>query len=246
MNSEINLGLELNEEELAAFESGETTSKFLLEEGVYDAVVRGYVIKPHVFEGDDHGPKIQLIWQLADAEGLVHSLLGKRWKICADERSVFRKEVSKWFNKTDWPTIVDILKKGGILVTDENGAHFDVSKFIGKKGKLMVNQVTSKKGKTFNDIVSISPASKTAKDVAIDDIPEWMLTEALDYKLADGIGVRAKEESEATAEEKPKEIPGSKAPKALPKASMVKKAQAQEQAQATEIVAGFADDDLPF
>ena len=234
MNNEINLGLDLNEEELAAFESGETTSKFLLEEGVYDAVVRGYVIKPHVFEGDDHGPKIQLIWQLADSEGLVHSLLGKRWKICADERSVFRKEVSKWFNKTDWPTIVDILKKGGILVTDENGAHFDVSKFIGKKGKLMVNQVTSKKGKTFNDIVSISPASKTAKDVANDDIPEWMLTEALDYKLADGIGVRAKEESAEPAEQAKAEIPGSKAPRALPKGAIAKG------------VDPMADDDLPF
>lgn len=250
MNNEINLGLSLNEEELAAFESGETTSKFLLEEGMYDAVVRGYVIKQHKFEGEDHGPKIQLIWQLADAEGLVHTLLGKRWKICADERSVFRKEVSKWFNKTDWPTIVDILKKGGLLVTDADGAHFDVSKFIGKKGKLMVNQLTSKKGKTFNDIVSISPASKTAKDIGIDDVPEWMLAEALDYKFADGVGIRAKEEAEATAEEKPKATTATKAaPPALPKGSPAKKQlmeQAQAQAQATEIVAGFADDDLPF
>lgn len=247
MNNEINLGLSLNEEELAAFESGETTSKFLLEEGMYDAVVRGYVIKQHKFEGEDHGPKIQLIWQLADAEGLVHSLLGKRWKICADERSVFRKEVSKWFNKTDWPTIVDILKKGGLLVTDSDGAHFDVSKFIGKKGRLMVNQVTSKKGKTFNDIVSISPASKTAKEFGNDDVPEWMLAEALDYKLADGIGIRAKEEGEASAEQ-PKEEQR-KAPPALPKGSPAKKQlmeQAQAQAQATEIVAGFGDDDLPF
>ena len=238
MNNEINLGLDLNEEELAAFESGEATSKFLLEEGVYDAVVRGYVIKPHVFEGDDHGPKIQLIWQLADSEGLVHSLLGKRWKISADERSVFRKEISKWFNKTDWPTIVDILKKGGILVTDENGAHFDVSQFIGKKGKLMVNQVTSKKGKTFNDIVSISPASKTAKDVANDDIPEWMLTEALDYKLADGIGVRAKEESSEPAEEQPKAEP-KKAPRALPKGAIAKGVDPMADDS-------FGDSDLPF
>lgn len=250
MTNEINLGLNLTEDELAAFESGETASKFLLEEGMYDAVVRGYVIKPHVFEGDDHGPKIQLIWQLADSEGLVHSLLGKRWKICADERSVFRKEVSKWFNKTDWPTIVDILKKGGLLVTDENGAHFDVSKFIGKKGRLMVNQVTSKKGKTFNDLVSISPASKTAKEVGIDDVPEWMLAEALDYKLADGIGIRAKEEAEAPAEEKPKAkslYPD--APPALPKGSPAKKQlmeQAQAKAQADVNVASFEETDLPF
>ena len=199
MNNENTLGLTLDAESLAAFESGETTSKFLLEEGVYDAVVRGYVIKPHVFEGDDHGPKVQLIWQLADGEGLVHTLLGKRWKLCADERSVFRKEVAKWFNKTDWPTIVDILKKGGILVADAEGAHFDISKFIGKKGKLMVNQVTSKKGKTFNDIVSISPASKTAKDVANDDVPAWMLEGALDYKLADGVAIRAKEDAASAA-----------------------------------------------
>ncbi len=242
MNNEINLGLSLNEEELAAFESGETTSKFLLEEGMYDAVVRGYVIKQHKFEGEDHGPKIQLIWQLADAEGLVHSLLGKRWKICADERSVFRKEVSKWFNKTDWPTIVDILKKGGLLVTDSDGAHFDVSKFIGKKGRLMVNQVTSKKGKTFNDIVSISPASKTAKEFGNDDVPEWMLAEALDYKLADGIGIRAKEEGEASSEQ-PKEEPR-KAPPALPKGSPAKQ-QLMEQAAAANAT-GFGDDDLPF
>lgn len=244
MNNEINLGLSLNEEELAAFESGETTSKFLLEEGMYDAVVRGYVIKQHKFEGEDHGPKIQLIWQLADSEGLVHTLLGKRWKICADERSVFRKEVSKWFNKTDWPTIVDILKKGGLLVTDADGAHFDVSKFIGKKGRLMVNQVTSKKGKTFNDIVSISPASKTAKDIGIDDVPEWMLAEALDYKFADGVGIRAKEEAEAPAEEKPKAkslYPD--APPALPKGSPAKK---QLMEQAAVNAASFEDSDLPF
>lgn len=185
-----NLGLTLDAETLAAFESGESVSKFLLEEGMYDAVVRGYVIKKHTFEGEDHGPKIQLIWQLADSEGMVHTLLGKRWKISSDERSVFRKEVSKWFNKTEWSTIVDILKKGGILVADAEGAHFEIDKFIGKKGKLMVNKVTSKKGKTFNDIVSISPASKNAKDVPNDDIPAWMLDNSLDYRLDNGIKVR--------------------------------------------------------
>lgn len=190
MSNEINLGLTLDADTLAAFESGESVSKFLLEEGMYDAVVRGYVIKKHTFEGEDHGPKIQLIWQLADAEGVVHTLLGKRWKMSADERSVFRKEVSKWFNKTEWSTIVDILKKGGILVSDAEGAHFEIDKFIGKKGKLMVNQVTSKKGKTFNDIVSISPASKNAKDVAKDDIPAWMLDNSLDYRLDKDINVR--------------------------------------------------------
>ena len=185
-----NLGLTLDADTLAAFESGESVSKFLLEEGMYDAVVRGYVIKKHTFEGEDHGPKIQLIWQLADSEGMVHTLLGKRWKISSDERSVFRKEVSKWFNKTEWSTIVDILKKGGILVADAEGAHFEIDKFIGKKGKLMVNKVTSKKGKTFNDIVSISPASKNAKDVPNDDIPAWMLDNSLDYRLDTGIKVR--------------------------------------------------------
>ena len=231
MNNESqDLGLTLDAETLAAFESGEATSKFLLEEGMYDAIVRGYVIKPHVFEGDNHGPKVQLIWQLEDAEGNVHTLLGKRWKLCADERSVFRKEISKWFNKTDWPTIVDILKKGGILVVDGEGAHFDISKFIGKKGKLMVNQLTSKKGKTFNDIVSISPASKTAKDVKRDDVPEWMLTDYLDYKLADGVVIR-KMEKDA---DKPKE-----APRALPKGEKVREA-------VQDTSTGFDESDLPF
>ncbi len=195
-NQNIDLGLTLDADTLAAFESGESVSKFLLEEGVYDAVVRGYTIKQHTFEGEDHGPKIQLIWQLADSEGLVHTLLGKRWKMSADERSVFRKEVSKWFNKTEWSTIVDILKKGGILVADAEGAHFEIDKFIGKKAKLMVNQVTSKKGKTFNDIVSISPASKSPKAIPNDDVPAWMLEDSLDYKLGEGIGIRAKEEGD--------------------------------------------------
>ena len=245
MSNEINLGLTLDAETLAAFESGESVSKFLLEEGVYDAVVRGYVIKQHTFEGEDHGPKIQLIWQLADGEGMVHTLLGKRWKMSADERSVFRKEVSKWFNKTEWSTIVDILKKGGILVADAEGAHFEIDKFIGKKGKLMVNQVTSKKGKTFNDIVSISPASKTPKAVANDDVPAWMLEGALDYKLGEGIGIRAKEEGEAPAEEKSKATTASNAaPPALPKGSPAKK-QLMEQAIAAN-AASFGDDDLPF
>lgn len=242
MSNEINLGLTLDAETLAAFESGESVSKFLLEEGVYDAVVRGYVIKQHTFEGEDHGPKIQLIWQLADGEGMVHTLLGKRWKMSADERSVFRKEVSKWFNKTEWSTIVDILKKGGILVADAEGAHFEIDKFIGKKGKLMVNQVTSKKGKTFNDIVSISPASKNPKPVANDDVPAWMLEGALDYKLGEGIGIRAKEEGEASAEQ-PK-ADQSKGPPALPKGSPAKK-QLMEQAIAAN-AASFGDDDLPF
>lgn len=242
MSNEINLGLTLDAETLAAFESGESVSKFLLEEGVYDAVVRGYVIKQHRFECEDHGPKIQLIWQLADGEGMVHTLLGKRWKLSADERSVFRKEVSKWFNKTEWPTIVDILKKGGILVADAEGAHFEIDKFIGKKAKLMVNQVTSKKGKTFNDIVSISPASKNPKPVANDDVPAWMLDGALDYKLGEGIGIRAKEEGEASSEQ-PKEEQR-KAPPAFPKGSPAKQ-QLMEQAAATNAT-GFADDDLPF
>lgn len=183
------LGLELDS--FDAFVAGESTdSKYTLDEGSYDGIVRGYVIKNHVFDGTNYGPKIQLIWQTQDSDGNVHTLLGNRWKLSADERSKFRAEISKWFGKTDWAAICDILVKGKILVNVDGRAQFDIGAFIGKKGKLLIGQETSKKGKTFNNIMSISAAGKNAGEIKLDDIPEYITKDALKFVLANGVGIR--------------------------------------------------------
>lgn len=187
-----------------SFLAGETEgSKFTLPEGSYAAVCRGYVIKNHEFDGQNFGPKIQLIWQVEDEDGNIHTLLSNRWKISADERSKFRADIAKWFNKTDWSAICDLLIKMGVLKKDESTGvgTFDITQFIGKRANLLVSLKKSKKGKEFNEIMSISPAAKKVTAIAIDDIPEYITKDALDYKLFEGVGIRsAKSDKEDIAD----------------------------------------------
>lgn len=189
-------------ESFEEFEAGNSGTSFVLEEGSYDgAIVCGYSINKANFEGKDR-LLIQLIWQLNDEEGNVHTLRGNGWTISANEKSKMRVELSKWFDTQDWAKVCEILVKGGILVKHEDGgAHFNFDAFIGKRGKLLVAQKASKKGSKYNVISSISPTKKKAPFI-YGEVP-WFLVEGEDIveaKLADGIQIRRKEQdAKATA-----------------------------------------------
>ena len=188
-------------ESFEEFEAGNSGSSFILEEGSYDgAIVCGYTINKANFEGKDR-LLIQLLWQLNDDEGNVHTLRGNGWTISANEKSKMRVELSKWFDTQDWAKVCEILVKGGILVKHEDGgAHFNFDAFIGKRGKLLVAQKASKKGSKYNVISSISPTKKKAA-FTYDEVP-WFLVEGEDIveaKLADGIQIRRKDEANGTA-----------------------------------------------
>lgn len=188
-------------ESFEEFEAGNSGS-FVLEEGSYDgAIVCGYTINKANFEGKER-LLIQLIWQLVDEEGNVHTLRGNGWTISANEKSKMRVELSKWFDTQDWAKVCEILVKGGILVKHEDGgAHFNFDAFIGKRGKLLIAQKASKKGTKYNVISSISPTKKKAA-FTYSEVP-WFLVEGDDIveaKLADGIQIRRKEQdAKATA-----------------------------------------------
>lgn len=182
-------------ESFEEFEAGNSGS-FVLEEGSYDgAIVCGYTINKANFEGKER-LLVQLIWQLVDEEGNVHTIRGNGWTISANEKSKMRIELSKWFDTQDWAKVCEILVKGGILVKHEDGgAHFNFDAFIGKRGKLLVAQKASKKGSKYNVISSISPTKKKAA-FTYDEVP-WFLVEGEDIveaKLADGIQIRRKEQ----------------------------------------------------
>ena len=81
-------------ESFEEFEAGNSGSSFVLEEGSYDgAIVCGYNISKANFEGKDR-LLIQLLWQLTDEEGNVHTLRGNGWTISANEKSKMRIELS--------------------------------------------------------------------------------------------------------------------------------------------------------
>ena len=188
-------------ESFEEFEAGNSGSSFVLEEGSYDgAIVCGYNISKANFEGKDR-LLIQLLWQLTDDEGNVHTLRGNGWTISANEKSKMRVELSKWFDTQDWAKVCEILVKGGILVKHEDGgAHFNFDAFIGKRGKLLVAQKASKKGTKYNVISSISPTKKKAA-FTYGEVP-WFLVEGddiVDAKVADGIKIRRKDEANGTA-----------------------------------------------
>lgn len=183
------------------FEAGNSGSSFVLEEGSYDgAIVCGYTINKANFEGKDR-LLVQLLWQLTDDEGNVHTLRGNGWSISASEKSKMRIELSKWFDTQDWAKVCEILVKGGILVKHaDGGAHFNFDAFISKRGKLLVAQKTSKKGSKYNVITSISPTKKKAA-FTYGEVP-WFLVEGediVDAKLADGIKIRRKDDANGTA-----------------------------------------------
>ena len=189
------------------FVEGTANSKFKIEEGSYDgAVVVGYAIATAEFEGKER-KLIHLLWQFTDGE-VTHTIRGNGWTISASENSKFRKEVSNWFGSTDWANICDILVKGKILVKDEDGkAHFDLDQFIGKKGKLLIQEKTSQSGKKYAIIASISPAKKKEVQFERDSVPEFMVEgkEVIKYKLADGIEIRRKDDKKTSNDEKQQE-----------------------------------------
>lgn len=181
------------------FEAGNSDSGFHLEEGSYDgAIVVGYQVVESEFEGKK---KVQtkLLWQVVDSEGTTHTLRGSGWTTSANEKSKMRIELSKWFDTTEWPKVCDILVKGGILIKHDDGkAHFDMSKFIGKRGKLLIAEKTSKKGSKYPVIMSISK-TKNKGAFEFGEVP-WFLTEGDDIlfvKLAEGVKIRPKQEGEA-------------------------------------------------
>lgn len=183
------------------FEAGNTGTGFLLEEGSYDgAIVVGYTINTAEFEGKTRN-LVQLIWQVR-VEDTVYNLRGNSWTISANEKSKMRIELSKWFDTQEWSKVCDILVNGGILVKHQNGgAHFELDKFIGKRGKLLITEKASKKGSKYNVIASISPAKNKAA-FEYGEVP-WFLVEGDDIvyaQLADGVKIRRKEEdAKATA-----------------------------------------------
>lgn len=175
------------------FVEGTSNSKFKIEEGSYDgAKVVGYTIVKVNFEGKER-KLIQLLWQFVDDNNVTHTIRGNGWSISSSENSKFRKEVSNWFGSTDWAHICDLLVKGNILVKDgDNKAHFDLEKFIGKRGKLLIQEKTSQSGNKYAVIASISPLKK--KDITFeqDAVPEFMVEgkDIIKFKLADGIEIR--------------------------------------------------------
>lgn len=244
-------------ESFEKFEAGNSGS-FVLEEGSYDgAIVCGYTINKSNFE-DKERLLIQLIWQLVDEEGNVHTLRGNGWSISANEKSKMRVELSKWFDTQDWAKVCEILVKGGILVKHEDGgAHFNFDAFIGKRGKLLVAQKASKKGSKYNVITSISPTKKKAA-FTYGEVP-WFLVEGDDIveaKLADGIQIRRKEQdAKATAAVDPmspvfgatsaQPVAQKPASQYVPPAAPIPQPVAQPVAQQATIIPDPTDD-LPF
>ena len=183
------------------FEAGNSDSGFHLDEGSYDgAIVVGYQVVESEFEGKKK-TQVKLLWQLTDAEGTVHTLRGSGWTISANEKSKMRIELMKWFDTTEWSKVCDILVKGKILIKHEDGkAHFDMAGFIGKRGKLLIAEKTSKKGSKYPVIMSISK-TKNKGEFEFGEVP-WFLTEGDDIisvKLADGVKIRAKQEDDEAA-----------------------------------------------
>ena len=225
------------------FEAGNSGSGFLLEEGSYDgAVVVGYSIVKANFEGKEK-TQIQLLWQVKDEEGEIHTLRGNGWTISANEKSRMRIELCKWFGTQEWDKVTDILVRGGILIKHDDGsAHFELEKFIGKRGKLLITEKTSKKGAKYNVIAGISPVKKKT-DYEFGEVP-WFLVEGDDIivaKLAEGVTIRKKTEEDMKPEEAPAPVFGAtNAAKPNitqnedPKAFMGKKSEKSEKTEKSE------------
>lgn len=180
------------------YTNGSSKGSFLLEEGSYDSArVVGWVIAKTEFEGKER-KVFRLLWQISDGDK-VYNLRGSSWSFSSNEKSTFRIEVSKWFDKTTWPEIVELLIKGGILVKNDDGksAHFNVDAFLCKYGRLLVEEKTSKKGSKYNVIKSISPVKKK-EEFEWGEVPEFLVKgdDVLKYKLVDGVKIHVKESAD--------------------------------------------------
>lgn len=233
------------------FEAGNSDSGFHLDEGSYDGRVVGYQLVESEFEGKKK-TQVKLLWQVTDAEGTVHTLRGNGWTISANERARMRIELMKWFDTTEWSKVCEILVKGKILIKHEDGkAHFDMAGFIGKRGKLLIAEKTSKKGSKYPVIMSISK-TKNKGAFEFGEVP-WFLTEGDDIiavKLAEGVKIRAKQEDDAEAVLEPAQAPGAvdptlKVTKPAPTPAQPE-IQTAEQAMAAEGIDDDSDDSLPF
>ena len=188
------------------YANGSSKGSFLLDEGSYDSArVVGWTIVRTEYEGKER-KVFRLLWQIKH-DDKIYNLRGSGWSFSSNEKSTFRIEISKWFDKTNWADIVELLIKGNILVKNEDGksAHFDVDAFLGKYGRLLIEEKTSKKGSKYNVIKSISPAKKK-EEFAWGEVPEFLIKgdDVLKYKLVDGVQVHVKEDTQHVAIEEPK------------------------------------------
>ena len=192
----------MNEQELelfniASFEDFEagasSTSSFDIEDGMYDAQCVGTVVENATYEGKTK-VVVRLLWQFKQ-DDQVHTVRGNSWTLSSNEKSKFRKDVSDWFDKTDWADVCAMLVKMGVIVKNEDGsARFDVDKFIDRKARLMIgNQKSKTSGKKYPVIKQISP-SKAKTVFEYDEVPYFMVEgkDIIKYKLKDGVAIRKK------------------------------------------------------
>lgn len=177
--------------DVASFEDPSTFSddgKFSIDAGMYTGVVVGWGAFNHTYEGKDMGTVVNLFWQVQNNAGNVINLRGNRWKISSNEKANFRKDLAAWFGipATDWPKIVDILKKKKVF--DPKVPSLNMDAFIGAKATLMITNQAAKNGKQYPTIISMSKADPNVQ-VPVADIPAWLVKDALSYKLMDGVQV---------------------------------------------------------
>ena len=214
--------------DVAAFEDPSAFSddgKFSIEPGMYTAVCVGFGAFKHIYDGKDMGTVFNLFWQVQNKGGNVINLRGNRWKISSNEKANFRKDLANWFGipASDWAKIVDLLKKKKVF--NPKVPKINMAAFIGAKATLMVTTQAAKNGKSYLNIVSISKADPNVQ-VPVADIPQWLIKDALDYKLMDGVSITQPKKKE---EAKGNKDMGKAVPDKLP-----------------DNVPDDADDDLPF
>lgn len=174
-----------------SFEDPSTFSddgKYSIDAGMYTGVVVGWGAFKHVYEGVDKGTSINMFWQVQNKSGNVINLRGNRWTISSNEKANFRKDLAEWFGvpANDWGKIVEILKKKKVF--DPKVPSLNMDAFIGAKATLMITNKTSKNGKQYPEIVSMSKADPNVQ-VPVADIPAWLVKDALSYKLLEGVQV---------------------------------------------------------
>ena len=180
------------------FASGASSSAYDVEDGVYDAQCVGLTFENATFEGKTK-VVMRLLWQFVCNE-TTHTIRGNSWTVSANEKAKFRKDLSSWFDKSDWGEICELLVKGKILVKNEDGsAKFDMEQFIGKKAKLMIGNNKSKStGRKYPVIKQMSP-SKSKADIKFDEVPYFLVEgkDIIKYSLKPGIAIRKKKEGDS-------------------------------------------------
>lgn len=175
-----------------------------LEEGLYNAVCVGIVVKEmQNFDKTGVEDKIQFLFQIV-SDDKTHYVRSRPLKKSLHEKAGLWKLLADWTRQKDAETLISKMGTGG---------KFDIRYFIGKPIQLTIKQ-KEYNGKEYPEVAGyMSPKKGQSTDVIVEGIPAYLVKDVKSQNLLTGFTIKEAKKDQSTTEKAPQPV-AEKAPPA--------------------------------